>query len=339
MAISSISPFLLLHATLTLTLCLIPANAVVSDLTHLRSESSTGVIHLTDQLLKRIISVPTPRPFSLLIFFDFHRLHSSKPEINLPALRNEFSLLASSFLANNPDPNTNTNLFFFDIEFEESELSFRKFGLDSLPHICIVPPSAMDLGKDPIEMDPSAFSRQAESMAEFVESKTKLQIRPIHRPLTSSRKRLIFVAVVVVICSPMLLPKIDFKKSILVDKNLWMGGAILVYFLSVGGMMHNIIRQVPMFLGDMQDPDGLVFFYKGTQTQLGTEGYAVGFLYTIVGLLLAFLSHAVVLEKSRSVQRSAMAFVLFASVWAVKKVVVLDNWKTGYSIHSYFPHL
>nr|GLL33263.1 probable dolichyl-diphosphooligosaccharide--protein glycosyltransferase subunit 3B [Ipomoea trifida] len=48
-------------------------------------------------------------------------------------------------------PNTNTNLFFFDIEFEESELSFRKFGLDSLPHICIVPPLAMDLGKDPIE--------------------------------------------------------------------------------------------------------------------------------------------------------------------------------------------
>ncbi|XP_019169534.1 PREDICTED: probable dolichyl-diphosphooligosaccharide--protein glycosyltransferase subunit 3B [Ipomoea nil] len=336
MAISSIPPFLLL-------LCLIPANAlpaktVVSELTRLRSESSAGVIHLTDQLLKRIISVPTPRPFSLLIFFDYNRIHSVKPEITLPALRNDISLLASSFLANNPDPKTNTNLFFFDIEYQESELSFRKFGVDSLPHICIVPPSAMDLRKDPIEMDSSAFSRQAESMAEFVEAKTKLQIRPIHhRPVTDSRKRVIFAAAVIVICSLMLMPKISFKKSILVDKNLWMGGAIIVYFLSVGGIMHNIIRQVPMFLGDMNDPDGLVFFYKGTQTQLGAEGYAVGFLYTIVGLLLAFLTHALVLLKNRSDQRSAMAVVLFASVWAVKKVVFLDNWKTGYSIHSYFP--
>lgn len=103
--------------------------------------------------------------------------------------------------------------------------------------------------------------------------------------------------------------------------------------------MHNIIRKVPMFLGDMNNPAGLVFFYKGNQTQLGAEGYAVGFLYTIVGLLLAFSSHALVLVKSRSMQRSAMAFVLFASVWAVKKVVFLDNWKTGYNIHSYFPPL
>lgn len=71
--------------------------------------------------------------------------------------------------------------------------------------------------------------------------------------------------------------------------------------------------------------------------QLGAEGFAVGGLYTLVGLLLGFVTHGLVKVRSVKFQRIAMALALIVSFWAVKKVVFLDNWKTGYGVHAYWP--
>ncbi|KAL6562231.1 putative dolichyl-diphosphooligosaccharide--protein glycosyltransferase subunit 3B [Orobanche gracilis] len=32
-----------------------------------------------------------------------------------------------------------------------------------------------------------------------------------------------------------------------------------------------------------------------------------------------------------------MVFALIVSVWAVREVIFLDNWKTGYGVHGYWP--
>ncbi|KAL2495343.1 putative dolichyl-diphosphooligosaccharide--protein glycosyltransferase subunit 3B [Forsythia ovata] len=309
-------------------------DSIVSELSALQSQSSTGVIHLNDPLLRRILSLPTPRPFDFLIFFDAQQLHS-KAELSLPTLKSEFSLVSSSFYTNHPDEKS--LLFFFDIEFQESQSSFALFAVNSLPHIRLIPPSAIDLKKDSIQMDASDFSRLAESMAEFIESRTKLSVGPVHRPPIVSKKQIAFIAVAILIWTPFFLKKLIAGNTFLHDKNIWMAGAIFVYFFSVSGAMFNIIRKMPMFLADRNDPSKLVFFYQGSGMQLGAEGFAVGFLYTIVGLLLAFVTHLLIRVKNRTAQRVTMIIVLFVSFWAVKKVVFLDNWKTGYGIHAYWP--
>ncbi|KAI3466590.1 hypothetical protein Pfo_023253 [Paulownia fortunei] len=310
------------------------SDPIVLELSALQSQSPTGVIHLTDPLLRRILSLPTPRPFHSLIFFDAHQLHS-KTELSLPTLKSEFSLVSSSFQFNNP--NENSQLFFFDIEFQESQASFALFGVNSVPHIRLIPPTASDLKTDTIQMDASDFSRLAESMAEFIESRTKLSVGPINRPPIISKKQIMFLVAIVLIWTPFFVKKLISGNTILHEKNIWMAGAIFVYFFSVSGAMFNIIRKMPMFLADRQDPSKLVFFYQGSGMQLGAEGFAVGFLYTIVGLLLAFVTHVLVRVRNRTVQRLLMIFVLFVSFWSVKKVVFLDNWKTGYGIHGYWP--
>ncbi|KAF3669887.1 putative dolichyl-diphosphooligosaccharide--protein glycosyltransferase subunit 3 [Capsicum annuum] len=151
---------------------------LVSELTILRARSTTGVIHLSNRLLGRILSVPVPRPFTFLLFFDSQKVHSHS-EISLPTLKNEFLILASSFHTNNP---ANNKLFFFEIEFQESRVSFALFGVKSLPHVCLVPLFSTDFERDLIQMESSDFSRHAESMAEFVEAKSKHTVGPIHRP-------------------------------------------------------------------------------------------------------------------------------------------------------------
>ncbi|KAG8385708.1 hypothetical protein BUALT_Bualt03G0073300 [Buddleja alternifolia] len=302
----------------------LPSDSIVSELSALQSQSPTGVIHLTDALLRRIISLPTPRPFSFLIFFDARNLHS-KPGLSLPTLKSEFALVSSSFHSNNPDQKS---LFFFDIEFEESQASFALFGINSLPHVRLIVPSAVDLKTDPIQMDAADFSRLAESMAEFIASKTKLNVGPIIRPPIISKNQIIFIIAAVLVWTPFIVKKLISGNTILHDKNIWMGGAIFIYFFSVSGAMFNIIRKMPMFVVDRHDPDKLVFFYKGSGMQFGAEGFTIGFLYTMVGLLLAFMTHMMVKVRNTNVQRVAMIVTLFVLFWAVKKVVLLDNWKT-----------
>lgn len=308
------------------------ADDLISELQHLRSESPSGTIRLDDHLLGRILALPRPRPFSLLIFFDAVQLHD-KTELQLPTLKSEFSILSKSFLINHDD---SSKLFFFDIEFKDSQRSFSLFGVNSLPHIRLVKPDVQTL-KDSEHMDQGDFSRLAESMAEFVESRAKISIGPLHRPPMFSGKQIAFFILLVLISAPFILKKIVAGETFLHDYKFWLVGAIFVYFFSVAGTMHNIIRKMPMFITDRNDPSKLIFFYQGSGMQLGAEGFAVGFLYTIVGLLLGFLTHGLVKIKSLTTQRLAMAVALIVSFWAVNKVVYLDNWKTGYGVHGYWP--
>ncbi|OIT05904.1 putative dolichyl-diphosphooligosaccharide--protein glycosyltransferase subunit 3b [Nicotiana attenuata] len=80
--------------------------------------------------------------------------------------------------------------------------------------------------------------------------------------------------------------------------------------------MHSIIRKVPMYLVDRNDTGKMIFFYQGSGKQLGTEGFAVGFLYMVVGLLLAFMTRVLVCVKNRGAQRLLMAFGLIVSLGA-----------------------
>lgn len=186
-------------------------------------------------------------------------------------------------------------------------------------------------------MDAGDFSRLAESMAEFVESKTELVVGPIHRPPIVSRKQLMFIIAAFLVWLPFMVKKLILGNTLLHDWKVWLSGAVFVYFFSVSGAMHNIIRKMPMFLTDRNDPNKLVFFYQGSGMQLGAEGFAIGFLYTVVGLLLAFMTHLLVRVRNVTAQRLVMIVALLVSFWAVKKVIFLDNWKTGYGIHAYWP--
>ncbi|XP_057512354.1 probable dolichyl-diphosphooligosaccharide--protein glycosyltransferase subunit 3B [Actinidia eriantha] len=339
MAISAAPLSLLLTLLFSLLSPSAPTSSdLVTDLLTLESQSPSGVIRLSDPLVSRFLtSAAAPRPFSLLIFFDAAQLHD-KSELRLKSLRSEFALLASSFIANNAhDPSSLSKLFFCDLEFRDAQSSFSLFGVNALPHIRLVPATAGNLKDDSHQMDAGDLSRLAESMAQFVESKTKLTIGPIHRPPMVSKTQLTVLIAALLIWVPFVVKKLISGDTLLHDPKVWLAGSVFVYFFSVSGAMHNIIRNMPMFMADRNDPSKLVFFYQGSGMQLGAEGFAVGSLYTVVGLLLAFVTHVLVRVRNVTVQRLVMIVSLLVSFWAVKMVVFLDNWKTGYGIHMYWP--
>eukprot|EP00262_Sarcandra_glabra_P001634 TRINITY_DN11763_c0_g1_i1.p1 TRINITY_DN11763_c0_g1~~TRINITY_DN11763_c0_g1_i1.p1 ORF type:complete len:339 (-),score=10.19 TRINITY_DN11763_c0_g1_i1:367-1383(-) len=308
----------------------------VSELLTLQSQSKSGVIHLDDHSLRRYLTAASPpRSYSLLIFFDAHQLRD-KPDLHLDQLRSEFELVASSFISNNKNTPSHSKLFFCDIEFKESQSTFSLFGVNSLPHIRLVSPHTGN-PKDSDPMDQSDFARMADSMVDFVESRTKLTVGSIVRPPAISKKQIGLLVLGLVIAAPFLVKRVLAGETPLHDPKVWLSFAIFIYFFSVSGAMYNIIRKMPMFLSDRNDPSKLVFFYQGSGMQLGAEGFAVGFLYTVVGLLLGFVTHYLVLVRNVTAQRGIMFIAILVSAWAVKKVVYLDNWKTGYGIHGFWP--
>ncbi|XP_010533832.1 PREDICTED: probable dolichyl-diphosphooligosaccharide--protein glycosyltransferase subunit 3B [Tarenaya hassleriana] len=330
----------LLTLSSTLSFCFADRDSdsdLVAELVSLRSASESGVIRLNDQRVSHFLtSISAPRPYSLLIFFDAAQLHS-KQELRLQELRREFAVVSASFAANNNNGTDADKLFFCEIEFSESQSSFQLFGVNALPHIRLVGPSTVNLRDDSGQMDQGDYSRLAESMAEFVEHRTKLTVGPLHRLPLLSKTQIGIVVALITIWTPFVIKRVLKGETLIHDRRVWLSGAIFVYFFSVAGTMHNIIRNMPMFLPDRNDPSRLIFFYQGSGMQLGAEGLAVGFLYTVVGLLLAFVTNVLVRARNVTVQRLIMLLALFISFWAVKKVIYLDNWKTGYGIHPYWP--
>ncbi|XP_062089033.1 probable dolichyl-diphosphooligosaccharide--protein glycosyltransferase subunit 3B [Humulus lupulus] len=337
LTLTHFSLFVVLFSSVTYNVASDSGSDRISELLDLQSRSKSGVIHLDDHSVSRFLtSVKTPRPYSLLLFFDATQLHD-KQELHLKDLHKEFAIVASSFITNNQDSSSpsHAKIFFCDIEFKEAQNTFASFGVNALPHIRLIGPNHGL--KDSDQMDQGDFSRLAESMAEFIESRTKLVVGPIHRPPMFSRNQMIFAVIAWLIWLPFIVKKVVSGKTLLHDPKLWLSGAVFVYFFSVSGAMHNIIRKMPMFLADRNDPSKLIFFYQGSGMQLGAEGFAVGFLYTIVGVLLALVTRGLVHVRNSTVQRLVMLVALFVSFLAVKKVVYLDNWKTGYGVHAFWP--
>ncbi|MBA0767300.1 hypothetical protein Gotri_016203 [Gossypium trilobum] len=228
-------------------------------------------------------------------------------------------------------------MFFCDLEFRESQSSFKLFDVNSLPNIYLVGPDAESLKDDIEQMEQSGFARLTESLVEFIESRTQLTVGPIHHSPIISKKQMALIIGFLLIWSPFAARKIFAGETMFHNPRIWLSGAIFVYFFSVSGAMHIIIRKMPMFLMDREDPNKLIFFYQGTGVQLGLEGFMVGFLYTIVGLLLAVVTHVLVYVKDLKTKRIGMLFSIFVSFWAVKQVIFLDNWKTRYAIHGFWP--
>lgn len=307
----------------------------VAELVHLQSRAKDGVIRLDDSSFRRFMATSDPRPYSVILFFDANQLRSNT-ELKLEDLRKEYGLVSAAYIKHNRDRESATKVFFCEVEFRQAQNIFQTFGVQTLPHLRVVPMGSGDHTSSE-EMGQGEFPRSAEGIAAFVTAKTKQQCGPIERPPAISKTQIWLLTAVFLASMPFAVKKLAAPDSPLREPRVWCTGALMIYFFSVSGGMHNIIRKMPLFMQDRNNPAKLVFFYQGSGMQLGAEGFVVGFLYTIVGVLLGFVTHFAPQIRSKVVQRLVMLVVITVSFLAVRKVISLDNWKTGYWIHAFWP--
>jgi len=307
----------------------------VADLLYMQSQSKDGVIRLDENNFRRFMSSFEPRPYALILFFDASQLHTNT-ELKLVEFRKEFGLVASAYRKHHKGQDSDAKVFFCDLEFKQMQGVFQLFKVQALPHVRFV--AAGSGGSEAsVEMSQGEFPRSAEGLASFVTAKSKQPCGTIERPPPLSKAQTWALAIVVFMATPFAVKIAAAPESPFRDPKVWCFGALLIYFFSVSGGMHNIIRKMPLFMQDRNNPAKLVFFYQGSGMQLGAEGFVVGFLYTIVGVLLAFVTQFAPHIRSKIVQRLVMIVAITISFVSVRKVIGLDNWKTGYWIHAFWP--
>jgi oligosaccharyltransferase complex subunit gamma len=183
-------------------------------------------------------------------------------------------------------------------------------------------------------MDPNAFPRTAEGIANFVELRTKVRIGDIVRPPPLSKLQFSMILATVLLLGPYIAYKVLALPAVQ-DPKLWAIGAIGVYYFSVSGGMYNIIRGIPWASVDEQGRP--VFFHQGQGYQLGGEGFYAGLFYLVTSLLLFIMTYVVPRVKSKFHQRLCSAACLFFGYLLVVQFVALYKWKAGYYVHGYWP--
>jgi oligosaccharyltransferase complex subunit gamma len=307
----------------------------VAELMHMQEGANDGVIRMDESTFRRFLAASDqPRHYSLIVFFDAQQLRG-QTELKLEEFRREFALVAASYIKRHRGGGPGEGkVFFCDVEFKEAMGVFRMFDVQTLPHVRHLPPGS---GGHEASAAMLEFPRSAEGVAAFVTAKTRFECGSIERPPFLTTSRALALLGLGLVSGPVVGKRLAAPGSPLRDARVWMAGSLAIYFFSVSGGMHNIIRKMPLFMVDRNDPSKLVFFYHGSGMQLGTEGFVVGFLYTIVGILLGFVTHVAPNIRSKNAQRVLMVFAIGVSFVAVRKVIALDNWKTGYWIHAFWP--
>eukprot|EP00271_Cylindrocystis_brebissonii_P010446 TRINITY_DN26633_c0_g1_i1.p1 TRINITY_DN26633_c0_g1~~TRINITY_DN26633_c0_g1_i1.p1 ORF type:complete len:338 (+),score=9.94 TRINITY_DN26633_c0_g1_i1:74-1087(+) len=305
----------------------------VQDLMGLAARSKDHVVYLDDGSYPRY-GQGKERPYSLVVFFSAKEMNKQNPDLKLDAFREEFGYAAKSFYENNAGTPEAEHLFFAEVEFKHSQNVFRNFKVESLPHVRLVL-SGNGTRSETMRFDSSP--RTAEGISSFISSKTDLDVGKILRAPLLSPLSMIILGATTVASAPFAIKILLTNQTPLHDPRVWCAFGLAIYFFAVSGGLYNIIRGMPMYMRDRNDPSKTIYWYSGTSAQCGVEGFSVGALHMTVGLLLAFITHGLPLVKSKSVQRMVLLGCLIAGTWAAREVVSLDQWKTGYQIHAFYP--
>eukprot|EP00850_Spirogloea_muscicola_P008051 SM000042S15318 [mRNA] locus=s42:365178:366358:+ [translate_table: standard] len=271
----------------------------------------------------------------MAVFFDAKQLRDNS-ELRLRELRADFGLVAAAFRKHHPAGSDAANaVFFFEIEFSQAKDVFQRYGISMLPHFRVFGPGR-DEPADEMRFD--QFDRSLEGIAAFVQHRTNVSIGPVARPPPISKQALGIIVAVLVIAAPYVGTKLMTIRTPLHDARLWALAGVVIYWFSVSGGMYNIIRGMPMFMQDRERPGKVVYFFKGSGAQLGTEGFTSGGLYCSVGLILAAATHLVPRIQSKTVQRVVMGTCLVVAYGAARQLLELNKWKQGgYWAHAYWP--
>lgn len=310
----------------------------VFELGQLQVSSVDGVIELDSESFDKFASGKR-RSYQLIIFLGAKHL-MDKPKLHLRELREDYGLIAMAhrerFKRSESD-----KLFFAELNFErKTEEVFRRLNAQSLfifrlsSTLNVSPGGTVKL-RDQDMLKPEASATQpvsVDQMVKFVRERTGIDIGKVEKPTVYQTWWFPFVAIAFLSSILYIAYKVfyaDFMKNMVV----YALATLFVYWFSVSGGMHNIIRGMPMVTLD-PNTKAPRYFMPG-QGQLGTEGFVMGSLYTCVGLAFGLVVYIAPKAKAASTQRMLAYSGLLAAYMCVSQVVSIYSWKTGYHWRKY----
>ena len=311
----------------------------VLELSQLQERSADGVVELDSASFDKFAS-GRRRAYQLIVFLGAKHL-LDKPKLHLRELREDYGFTAKAHRDRFKRSEAEGKLFFAELNFEKNTQEvFRRLNAQTLfifrlPSTLNVSPGENIKLREQDMLKPEASASQPiniDQMVSFVREKTGIDIGKVEKPTVFQAWWFPFVAIAFLSSILYIAYKVfyaDFMKNMVV----YALATLFVYWFSVSGGMHNIIRGMPMVTIDPNTKTPR-YFMPG-QGQLGTEGFLMGSLYTCVGLAFGLVVYIAPKAKAASTQRMLAYGGLMTAFICVNQVVGVYSWKTGYHWRKY----
>eukprot|EP00884_Botryococcus_braunii_P008484 jgi/Botrbrau1/17637/Bobra.0166s0068.1 len=256
----------------------------VQELIAAQAAAKDGVLHWDVGQFNKY-AIGKKRPYTLIFFFTAKHL-LNKPNLGLKKLRSEFGYLSKALVRKF---GATGKIFLVQVEYQDSDELFRRFGVNSLPHIFRLSPTTA-VGRDgSIKLKHDDVMRHehygheiwgADDMASFVRDKTGLDVGKVEKPNVAQNPLTPVVALAVVGGLGFIAWKL-YNAKFMQYLWLWAVAVLVVFCFSVSGGMHNIIRGVPFMYVDQSGKLNL-FMNSGTRPAGGRrlhDGHSVHSLW------------------------------------------------------------
>lgn len=322
-----------------LLLCILFFNVIesveISDslqkLRDLREQDGNRVVYLNDELVRNVFGKGA-REYKVLVFFHVSAMDEQNPSLKLKQLKEDFILIAKTFYKTHIGTAEENSVFFCIADIKNTKMAFEAFKVETLPNVILTKETGK---KQPLPWE--QYPRTAEGIAQFLTAETGIPVGEIERPPLLSTLQMVVIGVFFLSLLPFFIKFILSNKTPLHNPWTWCLGGLFIYFFSSSGGMFDIIRGMPFSTRDRENPSKIIYWYSSSGAQFWAEGFAIGSLYLAFGLLLSLVTFLTPHLKNAQIQRGVVLTSVVICFWAVKQLVYLDNWKTGYSIHGYFP--
>ena len=300
-------------------------------------KAADGVAHLEKDGFFRLLATKEKRPYHVFVYLTADAHTSSQ----IKEYRDNFGHVARSYMQEYKGTDRKYDVFFVDLEHQESPEIFHMLQVKQIPFAFHIRPdfklkSYTDVSLDQEDMIPKhVIGGGVEALAEYVRLKTGLGVSKIIIP-KFYEKPLFFPVLGVAVLTIMMMVYQLFQTGILFQKYLYLIGALVVYWLSVSGIMFDIIRGVP-FNGFNPQKKTIQWFTKQNSYQFVAEGLIMGASYTISGLSLCLITIVAPKFKDPAVRRIFTYTGLLGFYWAFKYTSAVYTWKTGFSARSFNP--
>lgn len=293
-----------------------------------------AVLPLGDGTFKTLARPTASKTYSLALFFTAKHLEG-KEGLALPQLRSEFRAVAQSYRR---EHGKHSSVFFGEVEFNDAQSVFASLGVESLPHMLVLPEHALPLAPDgrrvnvtpELRLTERGFGLDKNGMSKLVAEVSGQGVNTVRRDSIRDSNAFPLLLLAAVALAGAIVYKAYYSKR-LRTATPWLCLSLAVYWFSVSGSMFTIIRNVPMFTVDRKS-GAYSFFTSQFGVQLGAEGLCIGGLYLAAALAALAITHgAPLLQKAwlqRAVVYSSATAMTFAAVTALRLYVA----KTGYGI-------
>ena len=295
-----------------------------------------GVLKLKSGTLSTLGKPTEDKPYALAIFFTARHLEH-KQGLGLPKLKADFSAVAQS---HRREHGRSSQVFFAQAEFNDAQSVFQTLGVESLPHMLVLPHRALPLASDGRRVNVSSELRLTErslglnkdGIAQLVEEISGQGVKSVRADSIRDSAAFPLLVLALLALAGLVAYKAYHSKA-LRTVTPWMCASLAVYWFSVSGSMFTIIRNVPMFTLDPKTGKKS-FFTSQFGVQLGAEGLYIGGLYLAAALSAVLVTHYAPRINNWLVQRlvgySAGAVAAYAATTATKWY----STKSGYGIRA-----